>query len=546
MMAASTEAEAVRALEIPSFIIRITESMLCSVHRGSLLEAVGKEQHCLAKEAAASILFAAKLDFSRRTPGGPQRGIGTTDWKNGYGTCLRAKGVAHLLASGATGPVPYLFSSYSASKSPQSVFHMANGTPVVFEGSGVGQGKPTSSVVYAACVAEASADAAAHFPDTTISTFVDDSTFGGTHADMAKLYHHVGDPEGLYAKAQQVPAKGKSKVWFPELLTQEERDCYPDWVTIVPPHEGIYVMGVPFGHDDWVKKQLLARVHEKLAVLKGAAFARMSTQNRNQLLRSVFNSRIDHFSRVLPARLVGEANQEWDRTVQETVARELLGMSVGDIPPEAWIRLRLPMVKAGAGITAKVHTQSAAHLGAWLQSVDLVVERFPHLSEAAEAVSRAAAAACTFKEGRKQQQQQGEGQEQQQQAASPQEVEAIAPDPGRAERGGGRSRRAATLRMRWPVLTRTRRTPAAGRRRGRCTGLLPPPCCSSPPPRPAMRSPPATPACFARALSSRGRTASRQYSPSAWSLQARRTASSSALAGSAAAATRPSRRASRA
>ena len=383
-----------RGICVPGIIFRIVGALLCKYNHKDLEAAMGAHQLCLAREAIANACLAIQLRLSQWTPGDPLIGVGKGDFNNGYGKCNRGAGITFLFHNGAKAVVPLLRSLYCSSQAPKAVFHDAAGKPILFEcTTGVLQGDSLSPVVFGAAGRRAADDVEARNPDATIGSFVDDTFFAGPPATVANVFTTIKDPEGLYAReANLTLAEGKSAVWFPAALTLEQQRLFTPDITIAHPNEGILILGLPIGHPDWVREQLRVMAAEKAKPLSEPLLGAVSEQNQAHLVRTAISTRLNHYARYFPTPVVGDTLSTWDGSIKSFVARQL-GEEPDTIPADAWQLATLPMSMGGLGFTSLTVVKDAAFLAAWLQAIDLVVGRWPHLLGAAKAVSYAAAEA---------------------------------------------------------------------------------------------------------------------------------------------------------
>ena len=136
---------------------------------------------------------------------------------------------------------------------------------------------------------------------------------------------------------------------------------------LIPPSEGITIVGGPIGPDDFVQQECLRLVDKTGTDMQLLRKIEGRPQEYNLLLAKCFNARVMHLARCVPPKLLEPAARAHDFNVGEVWARPIYGLPPprpGEPPPpilaRALARARLPAREGGLGLRSLLDVRHAA------------------------------------------------------------------------------------------------------------------------------------------------------------------------------------------
>jgi hypothetical protein len=241
---------------------------------------------------------------------------------------------------------------------PPLFFRMGRGHRVLRSREGTQQGDPLGCLYLALPLHEVLTDLHRAHPGVVITAYVDDVLLLGP-PEMVRLAY-LDLVEMMQTRLGLSSQPRKCSVYSPE----GDVSAFPeDMAGSRVPLEGIIVLGVPIGSDDFVQRTVLQRVRELGLVVPLLDLLR-DAQMQYLLLRCCAHPRVSYTLRGVPPGLALLGAQQHDATIREGLQRILPG---AELSARALQVAGLPVRIGGLGLTSAVRISPAAYLGSWAQ-----------------------------------------------------------------------------------------------------------------------------------------------------------------------------------
>ena len=342
-------ATAVRPISIEEILGRLAGALLATRHRDELLALCNGKQYC-GKKGGTDELVNLLVVARRLNPG---HALLSVDVRNAFNTIN-----AQLLLDAAArvpGIAPYVELFFGQPQ--RRVMYGVSGRDKldVRAEEGGAQGNPLTPPLYAAGQEAIVAPCMApHDVDVLRAAYADNT------------YMHGDFPKAIAAYDAIVPALaaggmhlGKKELLISRELSREEQDaCDARGITVR--HDGIMVVGVPVGTDEYVRTTASAKITEasEEAVRNALDMAR-EAKDGNSLQRILYWLRYNgaqkyvHLLRTVPPRLIQDAVARADTRLSAAVIALSLGTSTR---PEELLEVHVHANTARVGALARVFT----------------------------------------------------------------------------------------------------------------------------------------------------------------------------------------------
>lgn len=208
-----------------------------------------------------------------------------------------------------------------------------------------------------------------------MGAFLDDLTCGGPPDKMTWLVNNFQrilneEKSGLTLNMEKTLYLSPSDIF--------DRDN-PPHCRIVPPNEGIFVLGVPVGSPEWVRDATNREVASWAPLL--VSIERLPAQHALLLLRLCIVQKYNFIQRHVPPSLIGQSAQHLHDTIWETLRTILdiptdnTGLNIGRARRIA----ELPLRVGGLGLQNPTHTRGMAFLAGFGDIATSLQQYFPAL-----------------------------------------------------------------------------------------------------------------------------------------------------------------------
>jgi len=207
-------------------------------------------------------------------------------------------------------------------------------------------------------------------PGVVIIAYVDDIVILGPPELVRLAYLDLVDM--LWTRLGLVSQARKCNVYSPE----GDVSAFPSSMAGADgSRQGVVVLGVPIGSDEFVLQTVGQRMRELGLVVPLLRILR-DPQMQYLLLRCCAHPRVSHLLRGVPPDLARPGAVQYDATILEGLQDLLPGAPLSE---RALRVVRLPIRMGGLGLTSAVRVSPAAYLGSWAQVMAPMAASSVHL-----------------------------------------------------------------------------------------------------------------------------------------------------------------------
>ena len=237
---------------------------------------------------------------------------------------------------------------------------------IFYYSRGVVQGDPMAPLLFCLAIASQLRISASLMPDGHIFAYIDDVTLVGPVDQVATAYR------GLQASLATVGLMFNEKK---TTLLPHTDSVDTSALPFSPNHDGIMILGVPIGHDAFIRQQtMLAAEKARLTadlIMEGMA----SKQLQLLLLRACILPRLTHLARTCPPSLIVDAAQLVTTTLAKCIRNILQHPLLPDpqLTDTTSMQMMLPLHTGGLGFPDLAETAVFTFPAAVLESMSLMV-----------------------------------------------------------------------------------------------------------------------------------------------------------------------------
>jgi hypothetical protein len=315
-------------------------------------------------------------------PGGADRMIHSTrayleghpDWACASIDCTNAFNAlsreAMKAAVRARFPELVAFTKLCYDQPPPLFFRMDRGHCELRSREGTQQGDPLGCLYMALPLHEVLTDLHRDHPGVVIIAYVDDIVILGPPELVRLAYLDL--VEMLRTRLGLVSQPRKCSVYSPE----GDVSAFPSSMAGADgSRQGVVVLGVPIGSDEFVLQTVGRRMRELGLVVPLLRILR-DPQMQYLLLRCCAHPRVSHLLRGVPPDLARPGAVQYDATILEGLQDLLPGAPLSE---RAMRVVGLPIRMGGLGLTSAVRVSPAAYLGSWAQVMAPMAASSVHL-----------------------------------------------------------------------------------------------------------------------------------------------------------------------
>jgi hypothetical protein len=233
---------------------------------------------------------------------------------------------------------------------------------------GVQQGDGLGTFLFACALQPVLEGVARDHPGVDVSAFADDGLMLGPAQEVLTAFRDI---RARLAAIGLVVVARKTLLWSP---TQLPPVLDYSGLTVIPPNEGVKILGVPLGHPDWCEQQLQDACRSKHQALSRLMLLH-DPHVRHLLLRFCAGPWLHYLARSTGP--VGVATlAAHDRAVLHCFL-ETFGGNLGAVPEYTRAVIHLPARCGGQGLDQAAVIAPRALLGSWLACSVLLARLYP-------------------------------------------------------------------------------------------------------------------------------------------------------------------------
>ena len=257
----------------------------------------------------------------------------------------------------------------------------------IVQGEGGEQGDPLMPALFSLAQHPALEEVQGQLRDgEAIFAYLDDTYIIAAPERIHEL--HLAYAQALWAHARIELNSRKTRVWNaageepPGLAAQQGEADNAVWVgdwTLPPTHQGLTVLGTPFGSDAYVQQRLALKREEHDRLLQRIPSV-PDLQAAWLLLHYCAVPRANYLLRSLPPAATAAYASSHDAAVSSCFS-VLLGLADAPLPPQPARAARLALRFGGLGLRAADADRHAAYWASWMDTLPVIQARVPSAAE---------------------------------------------------------------------------------------------------------------------------------------------------------------------